>query len=70
MFKLNSNKKVVNRNKDIIFPELGSYSKFNRGNVKSIHLRPDDWKKLEVLRSKYKISKSAIIRIMLDNFEV
>lgn len=69
MFKLNSNKKVVNRNRDLIFPDLGAYSRTNRDMVKSVSLRPEDWKKLEVLRSKYKVSKSAIIRIILDNFE-
>lgn len=68
MFKLNSNSKVIELNKDLIRPGIGNKEAVE--NIRSISFTPDTLEKLEKLRAKYKISKSAIIRILIDNIEV
>lgn len=65
-FKLNSNKKVMDRNRDIIRPDVGATEIYPR----SVSFTDSDRKKLDKLRAKYKISRSAIIRILLANVEV
>ncbi len=67
-FKLNSNKTIVNLNREVVFPELGHKEAYQ--NIRSISFRPKDLEKLEKLRAKYKLSKSAIIRILLDDLDV
>lgn len=64
-FKLNSNKKVVNQNKELIFPEVGKDI-----IPRSIAFTEKDLKKLSKLRAKYKLSRSAIVRILLNSVEV
>ena len=68
MFKLNSNRKVIEFNDDLIKPKLSN--KEATENIRSIAFTPNTLEKLEKLRAKYKISKSAIIRILIDNIEV
>lgn len=63
-FKLNCIEKVVQQNRDVIFPKIGNREA--QESIRSIAFTPEHLKKLEKLRSKYKISKSAIIRILLD----
>lgn len=66
-FKLNSDSKVVNQNPDLIFPELGGQG--YDGVVRSVVYTPELYAKLTRLRKKYKISRSAIMRILLDSAE-
>ena len=61
MFKLNSNRKVIEFNDDLIKPKLSN--KEATENIRSIAFTPNTLEKLEKLRAKYKISKSAIGRI-------
>ena len=63
-FKLNSNK-IVNKhlaNTGLIMPELSH----KEAIVRSVNFTPETKEKLEKLRAKYKLSKSAIIRILID----
>lgn len=68
MFKLNSNHQVVDFNKELIRPGIGN--KESVESIRSISFTPDTLKKLEKLRAKYKISKSAIVRILIDSIEL
>ncbi len=63
--KLNSNKKVFCHNKETILPKLSHEEAYD--NIRTIAFREKDLKKLQILRRKYKVSRSAIIRILLDN---
>lgn len=67
MFKLNSNKKIVEENEEIIFPKIG---KEIYQSIRSVSFTDDTLRKLDKLRAKYKISRSAIIRILIENAEV
>ena len=66
-FKLNSNRAVVELNRENVFPELGA--NLNNRFIRSVQFTPKQLEKLERLRGKYKLSKSAIIRILLDALE-
>lgn len=68
MFKINSNNVVIEFNEEIIRPNLGHQESYE--NIRSIAFTPDTLRKLEKLRAKYKISKSAIVRILIDNIEI
>lgn len=61
-FKLNSNKKSFNYSQSLIRPGIG-----NEYKVRTFALTPDTERKINKLRSKYKLSRSAIIRILLEN---
>ena len=67
MFKLNSNKTVLNYNDEIIFPKTSQ--KEAHENIRSISFTKETLNKLNRLRAKYKISRSAIIRILIENAE-
>lgn len=68
MFKINSNNTVIRFNEELIKPNLGRQE--SHENIRSIAFTPDTLEKLEKLRAKYKISKSAIVRILIDSLEV
>lgn len=71
-WKLNSRKDVQVANKHLIFPQIGASKANNSQNVKTFNLSPTDRQKLDRLRAKYRISRSAIVRILLsqvDEFE-
>lgn len=63
MFKINSNKKVIDENKDLIRPDVGVEGVI----IKTINFTENEFQKLERLRAKYKISRSAIIRILINS---
>lgn len=63
-FKLNSDIEVVEANRENIFPEIG-----NEIIIRSISFTPESKIKLDQLRAKYKISRSAVIRILLEQAE-
>ena len=67
MFKLNSNKKVIEKNKDILFPKTTQQEAHE--NIRSVAFTKETLEKLNKLRAKYKISRSAIIRILIENVE-
>lgn len=67
MWKINSNLKVLNQNKELIFPKIGQ--KEAQESIRSVSFTPDTLQKLDELRAKYKISRSAIIRILIQNAE-
>lgn len=63
MFKLNSDKTVLKHNASLIHPNLGA----NGYKYRTFALTSTEELKLEKLRAKYKVSRSAILRILLDN---
>lgn len=67
-FKLNSNAKVLLNNQDVIFPKVTQQE--SHANLRTFALREEDNVKLEKLRAKYKVSRSAVIRILLSQVEV
>ncbi len=62
--KINTNKKVMKQNKDFIFPNVG-----NEIVIRTVSLTPKDFEKLNKLQTKYKLSRSAIVRILLSQVE-
>lgn len=61
-FKLNSNQKVIEENQDIVFPDISKGDYF----IRSISFTPEMETKLNKLRAKYQVSRSAVIRILLE----
>jgi len=66
--KMNSNKKVVSAHYDSIYVEQNDEDRVE--NIRSFSLTKKHRTKLDKLRKKYKISRSAILRILLDGVEV
>lgn len=67
-FKLNSNK-LVNKfleNSDLVKPDIGTLD----FKIRSVAFTPLIEEKLERMRAKYKLSRSAMIRILIDKAEV
>lgn len=67
MIKRNSNPLVVNYNKDLILPKVSTENWIK--SIRSISFTKEELKKLSFLQKKYKLSRSAIVRILLDNIE-
>ena len=64
-FKLNSLPKVVDPNYDIIFPEIGA--KAAPEFIRSVMFTEATLDKLSRMRAKYRLSRSALIRILIEN---
>lgn len=64
-FKLRTNKAVMLQNYDLVVPQL-SHDDYK---VKTFGLTDKEEKKLDQLRAKYKVSRNALIRILLDSAE-
>ena len=54
----------MKQNKDFIFPDVG-----NEIVIRTVSLAPKDLEKLNKLQTKYKLSRSAIVRILLSQVE-
>lgn len=64
-FKLNSDKKVINFNPNVVMPQISTEDYKRR----SFSLTPKEEEKINKLRAKYKISRSALVRILLNSVE-
>ncbi len=65
-FRLNSNKRVLLQNYEHILPKKSKEDY----TIRSTSYTPEMDEKINNLRAKYKISRSAIIRILLEQIEV
>lgn len=63
MIKNKYTKKVMNENSTLVFPNIVK----DDYKIRTFSLTPDDEAKLNRLRAKYRVSRSALIRILLNN---
>jgi hypothetical protein len=66
--KLNTNKKVIDYNADDVFPEPRSRDDWSQV-ITTFSITEKEKQKLERLRLKYKVSRSALIRILINSVE-
>ncbi len=64
MFK--ATKKVWELHKDLIAPGIGA-GEHRNATVKSVSWTPETLIKMDVLKKKYGLSRSAIVRILVDS---
>jgi len=64
--KRNSNKFIVEKYKKIIFPKLTHEEAYS--NIRTISFRKKDLDKLNKLSNKWCVSRSAFVRILIDNY--
>lgn len=64
-FKLRTNKAVMLQNYHLVVPQFSNEDY----KIRTFSLTDKEEKKLDQLRSKYKVSRSALIRILLDSVE-
>lgn len=62
--KLNSKKVVMNANRDLVLPQVGKDIK-----IRAFSITQKEEDQLNILRKRYRVSRSAILRILLDNIE-
>lgn len=67
MIKFKLKKKVPKKNKNANYPELDNP---DLDCARVILFTPAQIKKLDRLKKRFKVSRSAIIRIMLESFEI
>lgn len=60
--------KVMNQNAHIVFPKVGQEESY--ATITTFCLTKQYYKKVARLAKKYGISKSAVIRILLENTEI
>lgn len=65
-FKLHTDIAVLSLHRELIFPDLTHEESI----IRSVNFTPNTNEKLEMLRAKYKISRSALIRILIDSVEL
>jgi hypothetical protein len=63
-FRLNSIPKVIKENQELIFPEVGA--RVAEDHIRSVSFTADTLNKLNRMRAKYRLSRSALIRILID----
>ena len=64
-YERNSNTKAFTYNNHLILPKVGAIE--FQENIRSISFTEDSRMKIDKLSKKYKLSRSAIVRILLDS---